>query len=102
MAIDVIEKQAKLLASDNRKAEPGIERIYWFPHEREVRLVETMAALPISDERRLRPYHFRANPDADLPAPSGVAMIRPEEFGKIELPPDWGNWDDAVLLEEDE
>ena len=34
----------------------------------------------------------------NLPAPSAIAMIRPDEFGKLKLPAGWGNWSDAVEL----
>ena len=27
-----VELQARFLADDNRKAEPSIQKVYWFPH----------------------------------------------------------------------
>src|SRR4051812_48407856 len=95
-----VERQARLLAAENRKAEPGIEKVYWFPDEHEVRLVELMRAIPESDDDQVHPYHFRPSPANDLPAPSGIALIRPDEFGKLRLPERWGGWNEAVLLED--
>jgi len=92
-----IEQQARLLAADNRQADPDIIEVLWFPHESEVRLVELHKTVPsIEGDTVIQPYYFRASPKDQLPAPSGIALIRPEEKGKLELPPDWeATWDDA-------
>jgi hypothetical protein len=29
-------------------------------------------------------------------APTGIAIIKPEEYRKLDLPSDWGTWDDGV------
>jgi hypothetical protein len=98
MPREEIERQAKLLASDNREAEPQILKIYWFPDDEEVRLIEVLPTIPIGDGQ-VHPFFFRASPTDDLPAPSGIALIRPDEVRRAHLPPDWGDWDDAVELE---
>ena len=100
MSREIVERQAKLLATDNRKADPGIVKVYWFPDDEEVRLVELLASIPRSGEGSVRPFHFRPHAAESLPAPSATALIRPDEFGKLELPSDWGTWDDAILLED--
>ena len=99
MPLEVIEQQARMLAKDNREAEPDIQRVYWFPHEDEVRLVELMPSIPASDDGQVHPFYFRSSPVDNLPAPSGIAIIRPEEFQQLQPPPTWGRWDDAILLE---
>ena len=97
MAIQEIEQQARLLARDNRQADSDIVKVLWFPHESEVHLVELHKTIPSADvgDRIIRPFFFRASPRDQLPAPSGIALIRPEEEGQLELPSDWGTWDDA-------
>ena len=95
-----IRKQAKELARDNKKAEPSIIKVYWFPHDKEVRLVELTDLVPESDDKELHPFFFRPSPQDNLPAPSGIAMIRPDEYGQLKLPDDWGGWDDAEELED--
>jgi hypothetical protein len=92
-----IEQQALFLAQDNRQADPDIIEVLWFPHDSEVRLVELHLTVPSAEDRTvIRPYYFRASPEDHLPAPSGIAMIRPEDKGKLELPADWEvTWDDA-------
>jgi hypothetical protein len=92
-------EQAKLLARENRRAEPRITRVYWFPDDEEVRLVEVLPSMPASAE--VVPYYFRPDLKEHLPAPSGIALIRPDEFGRAALPPRWGSWDDAVELNGD-
>src|SRR6266508_2541493 len=94
----IIEQQARLLAVDNRQAEPDIARVFWFPDIQEVRLVELTDQVPESLDREVHPFYFRASPDDNLPAPSGIAMIRANEFGKLRLPAGWGDWNDAVEL----
>lgn len=95
-----IERQAKLLARENRQAEPDIKTIYWFPDDNEVRLVEVLPTIPPSGQ--VQPYFFRAAPKDNLPAPSGIALINPNDV-KLPPPEGWGRWEDAVELElEDE
>jgi hypothetical protein len=98
MARETVEQQARLLADENRQAEPEITKVFWFPDDEEVRLVELHRGIPANADGRLRPFYFRAAATRDLPAPSGIALIRPDEFGKLELPPSWGDWDNAVEL----
>jgi len=95
---DVIKRQAEKLAKANREAEPTISDVYWFPHDEEVRLIELDSAVPRSPDNRVHPFHFRPAPSQGLPAPSGVALISPDEFRQAELPEDWGTWDQAEKL----
>lgn len=97
-----IERQARWLAAENRKSDPEIKQVYWFPNEIEVRLVELIDAVPESNDGLLHPYHFRPSSLNQLLAPSGIALIRTTEFGKLRLPPKWGDWSEAVLLEDGE
>ena len=93
-----IERQARALAVENRKAEPAISSVYWFPNDDEVRLVELSREIPASNDGELHPFYFRASKVDNLPAPSAIAIIRPEEFERLGLPEDWGQWSDAVEL----
>lgn len=95
-----IEKQARFLARANREDEPYITKIYWFPDDQEVRLVELHGDVPPAEDKKVHPYFFRPSPADGLPAPSGVALIRPEEYRKLELPSSWGGWERAVELGE--
>jgi len=95
----VIERQAKILAKDNREFEPEITAVYWFPDDDEVRLVEVIPSVPVSPDKVLHPFFFRPSPEDDLPSRSGIALIAPEEEGQIILPGDWGSWSDAIKLE---
>ncbi len=45
-----VQEQARLLAADNRNAQPDIGRIFWFPDEEEVRLIEVTEQIPVSSE----------------------------------------------------
>ncbi|HVX86691.1 MAG TPA: hypothetical protein VH253_18050 [Phycisphaerae bacterium] len=94
-----IERQARLLAKENRQAEPAITKVYWFPDEHEVRLVEVDTTMPPSGDGLVHPFFFRPSPQDDLPSPSGVALISPEEDRRAELPEGWGSWEDARELE---
>jgi hypothetical protein len=100
MPLKEIEQQARLLARENRQAEPAIIKILWFPDESEVRLVELDETVPASNDGKVHPYFFRSSPQDGLPAPSGVALIRPDEFKRVELPPHWGTWESAVEIED--
>ena len=99
MNIEIIKKQAILLVEENRIADSSISDAYWFPNEDEVRLVEVDSSVPISSDGQVHPYYFRPSPEDELPAPSGIAMIRQEEYRTTQLPEEWGTWDDAIKLE---
>ncbi len=92
------QQQAEALAADNRKAEPDVTRILWFPDDHEVRLLEITEQVPINPDEDVHPFYFRASPQDNLPLPSSIALIRAEEIGKLKLPPEWGSWDDAFEL----
>jgi len=99
MTTDTIEIQAKLLAADNKEAEPEIQRIYWFPDHDEVRLIVLDPSVPKEQDGIVHPFYFRPSPEDGLTAPSAIALIRPEEFGKLRLPHTWGDWSAAIALE---
>ena len=94
----VAEKQARFLAVDNRQADPDITKIFWFPDDNDVRLVELSDEVPVNFDDELHPFYFRPSPDDDLPLPSAMAIIRSDEFGKLKLPAGWGDWSDDVEL----
>jgi hypothetical protein len=96
---DEIQRQAKELAIENRKAEPDVEKVLWFPDDEQVRLVVVTPLVPISLDGDVHPFYFRADPGNNLPATSGIALIRPDEVGKLRLPRKWGDWPAAIVLE---
>ena len=95
-----IKDQAILLAMEHKRAEPGIEEIYWFPDDEEVRLVAIDESAGLSAEGLLEPFYFDASPEDDLPFRSAIALIRRKEFGKLNLPDDWRPWNEAEKLEQ--
>ncbi len=102
MKTDDIKKQAMILAKENRKSEPGIRSVYWFPNEHEIRLVELEDNCVPALSGHVEPFYFGPAPEEGLVAPSGIAVIRTDEFRSLDLPEDWGPWDSAVELEVDE
>lgn len=99
--IDDIKRQALLLARDNKKAEPGIQSVYWFPSATEVHLIEVDTNNVKCLSGSVEPFYFDPAPTDGLPAPSGIALVRPDEVGKLGLPENWGRWEDAQRLEID-
>ncbi len=99
-----IEEQAKELAKANMEAEPGITAIYWFHHDEYVLLVEIMENIPLTVGEDIEPFIFPPSIEEDIDeaifVDSQIALIRPDEFGKLKLPKEWGNWNDAVKLKE--
>lgn len=94
----VAEKEAKYLAAEVREADPTITKVFWFPDDQEVRLVEITEDVSANLEDELFPFYFQASPQHELPLPSAAVMIRPEEVGKFSPPKGWGSWSDAVEL----
>lgn len=93
-----IRDQALLLAEEARRSDPSIIKFYWFPAQNEVRLVEVATDMQPSPDQEVQPFYFPASPQHNLPALSGVALIRDGEDGKLKLPEGWGTWADAELL----
>ena len=97
MAKPNIEDAAKRLAEANAESEASISKVYWFPNEEQIRLVEVdMDSIKTSDDS-IRPFYF--NPVEDVPYPSGIALIHPDEDGQKALPKEWDvDWSSARLL----
>ena len=100
MSSRAIEKQARFLAYSTRLGNPDVVRIYWFPNDDEIRLISLTDQTPQNHDGKVCPFHFRASPEYHLSYVSAVAMIRTEEFGKLNLPEGWGSWESAVELVE--
>jgi hypothetical protein len=93
-----MREQAKLLAMDGKSSDPYFVKVYWFPHEKEVHIIEINANTTPS-ENPVAPFYFGPVPEEGLIAPSGIAIIKPEEYRILDLPSDWGTWDDGEELE---
>ena len=89
MDIHQAKKVARKLAEANVAVEASISEIYWVPREDRIYLVE-IDTDSVPNDGHLRPLYFSA--ESDIPLPSGIAMVTPEEFGKISLPEGWGTW----------
>jgi hypothetical protein len=99
MSMNTVKKQAEYLAKQNRESDPDITDIYWFPDEKEVRLVEVSEAVPqFASDEVIQPFYFRPAPTDNLPLPSGIALIHSNEVGKLRPPPNWGDWKSAVKI----
>lgn len=93
-----IREQAKVLARDSKSSDPHVVKVYWFPHEKEVHIIEINDNTTPSGTSVI-PFYFGPVPEEGLTAPSGIAIIKPEEYRELDLPSDWGTWDDGEELE---
>ena len=91
-----IREHARKLAEANAEAEPSISDAYWFPAEDEIRLIEIDRETATSD--CVMPFYFGEDPEGEIPVPSGIAIIRPEEKDTLSPPEGWGTWDDAERI----
>lgn len=97
--LGAIREEARLLARENKQSEPSITRIYWFSNPEEVRLIELDTLVPRSLGDAVEPFYFPASAEHNLPAPSGIALIHPDDYERLALPIGWGTWEDAEELE---
>jgi len=93
-----MREQAKLLAMDSKSSDPHVVKVYWFPHDKEVHIIEINENTTPSGTS-VTPFYFGPVPEEGLTTPSGIAIIKPEEYRKLDLPSDWGTWDDGEELE---
>jgi len=94
---EMTKPQALDLAKEHKRAEPNIKQVYWFPDPQgeEVRLVELEDNVPSSASGCVEPFYFDPSIPDNLPAATAVAVIRTDEFRRLDLPEDWGTWEDA-------
>lgn len=95
-----MEEAARWLANENARGEDAVRRIYWFPHERMIRLVMLDEyAFREDDDPEIHPFYF--GPTAEFPFQSGIALVHPEDERRKTLPPSWEtDWDEGVLVYE--
>jgi len=95
----IVEKQARALAYDNRQSDSNIEKVYWFPNNKEVCLVYLEKNMIPALSGRVEPFYFTFSETDGSSIPAGIAIIEPEEFGNLKLPRGWCSWDKAILLD---
>ena len=90
---------AIFLAKMHVQSAPEITEIYLFPSgpdREEIRLVEIDPTTTPSEE--ITPYYFNPDPANGIQYVSAIALIRPEERKRLQLPRDWGRWQDAEKI----
>lgn len=90
---------ARRLAEAAVEAEPAIKKVLLFPSAKDIRLVYVDTnAHPSEEETGVTPYYFRPAPKSGVDFESAVALIRPQDEGRLTLPEGWGGWKDAETL----
>ena len=92
-----IEKHARNLAEFSVGFEPAITEVYMFPSDDEIRLIY-VDPTTLPSEEAITPFYNPPDPKGGIPYPYLVAIILPEEKGLLQLPEEWGDWSNAVLL----
>ena len=96
---DQMRATAKLLADAAREAEPAIVKVLLFPSAEDVRLLYVdPTAYSTPEDETIAPFYFGPNARRGIHHSSAVALVRPEEEGKLRLPQGWGTWEDAVAI----
>ncbi len=97
---DPIADVARKLAEAHRKADPETSAVYLSRDPKEIRLVEVSNEVLTTWE--VLPIGFDADPDEDIPYPSKIVLLSPEEWdelkrGNLPLPESWDS--DLILLD---
>ncbi len=97
---NAVKEAADRLAAANTAEEENIKEVYWFPDDNIVRLIEVDASYPnyLPSEDQAAAFYFGPDDSIGMPLPSGVALINPEEVGRVKPPEGWGEWDQAVKI----
>ena len=99
-----IREAAENLILANLEAEPAIIKAYLFPSDQEIRLVYVdPTTSPLRNDERVAPFYFRASKLAVSPSASyitAIALVLPEEEGRVQLPEEWGDWIDGDVVRE--
>ena len=96
---DDMRATARMLAEESQEAGSALVKTLLFPSESEIRLLYVdSTARPTLEEETIAPYYFGPDTRSGIRYPSAVALIRPEEEGRLRLPNGWGTWEDAVVI----
>lgn len=80
MAETSVRDVALMLAGDHMANDPGTEKVFWAPSEREVLLVEVSSS--VEDRGELLPFRFGTDPP-DVPFESVVILVSPGDWARI-------------------
>lgn len=97
-SIPMIEKQARIMAEEAHLNDPGVTGVFFFPAPDEVRLIEVVDDVPASENGHVNVFYFNPSPEHEMPALSGVGIVRPADVGRLPLPEGWGDWNDGIPL----
>lgn len=75
-----VKDVALLLAGDHMSNDPGTRKVFWAPHDREVRLVEVSTS--VEDRGEVLPFRFTADPP-DVPYQSVVILLSPGDWERV-------------------
>lgn len=86
------------MAEEARRNDPGVTGVWFFPTSKEVRLIEVVADMPVTHGDKINVFYFNPAPEHQMPALSGVGVIRPDDLGRLSLPEGWGEWNDGIEI----
>lgn len=94
-----LREVAEMLARRNVESEPSLLKIYQFPSETEIRLIEVdPLSPPVRPGDVIAPFYFGANKAEGVPYLTAIALIHPGEDEKLPPPAGWGDWKEARIL----
>ena len=94
-----VEDAARLLIGFATEGEPTLSKVYLFPSEDQIRLIEVDPDAPrLRNGDQIAPFYFNPSPEDGMPYWSAIAIIRPEEAEVYAPPADWGDWKEAKVL----
>jgi hypothetical protein len=96
---DSIEVEGRYLVKLNQSEVPSIVRSYLFPDEGG----ETIRVVHVDSkgfpEDHVTPIEFAPDPEYRLFHRMFVAIVDPGAAENLQLPPGWGAWSDATVIE---
>ena len=96
---EAIRRMAEAAAAHSYEMEETAG-VYWFPADHELRVLVTATDMDPSPDGQTGASRFRPDPERPDDVAEVISVIRPEEFGNLELPSQWGKWQDAILMPE--
>lgn len=97
MGLQEIAECVLRLVRETWETNQDVQDVYWFPDETEIRLIEITPNQVIGLCGEVEPFYFDAT--KEVPYPFGLAVINTNDVGKLRLPPRWGEWNDAIVLQ---
>lgn len=93
---DKLKEEVHIIAKEHIESDSAIEKVLWFPSEKELRIIDVFKKYPNSEtQEELDVFQFDYEIDGEK-IPLLIGSVSKDQLQKMNSPrQDWGQWSDA-------